>query len=358
MHVAGVQQPELNALRFFSAFASRQHPIKRNLGMVDADAVEETPVLLGVCDGVSEVQKLGISPDELPRELLTRCRELLEAGAGAHSYPRNGNHWVTHLLEDAYDQTEAQGSTTLILATIEPDAHQLVIASLGDCNGLLLRPSARNPRNLEIAFRTSATRYEANKPKQVARLDGTTLDQVHAVIRDAQVDLVGARHGDVLILGSDGLFDNLYDEDMRGISERILTRSTTSARRSKKGEAPTASQLEEAADALISAALESVCIGQVDENGEVQWPETAKQTPIGLGGKADDTTAVVAFIMEVQDVDAHEEFYYEARAANRSRASWSSGLLPRCCGMASEEPHASKRSKREACEEGGGCSVS
>merc|ERR1719195_489346 len=66
-------------LRFISASASKQHPIKSEMGMIDADWTEESPTLLGICDGVSEVQRLGIRPDDLPRELLQCLRENLES---------------------------------------------------------------------------------------------------------------------------------------------------------------------------------------------------------------------------------------------------------------------------------------
>merc|ERR1740117_2036690 len=54
--------PSGSFLRFHSASAIQQHPIKRDQQMIQADAVEESPSLLGVCDGVSEVQKMGIRP--------------------------------------------------------------------------------------------------------------------------------------------------------------------------------------------------------------------------------------------------------------------------------------------------------
>merc|ERR1719262_1989532 len=81
--------------------------------------------------------------------------------------------------------------------------------------------------------------------------------------------------------------------------------------------APSVAQLECAADALVGAALESVSVGKVDDSGQVQWPSNARNTPIGIGGKADDTTAIVAAVVEVGDVQAHEDYFYEARSATR-----------------------------------------
>lgn len=357
--VALAPEPD-TCLRFVSGSASRQHPIKRDMGMIDADAVEETPTLLAVCDGVSEVQKMGIPPHELPRDLLNRVRECLEADVGWH-HESADCHRLVGLLEESYSQTTAMGSTTVLFATIESDGcHQLSIANLGDCRCLLLRPD--KDQNLEIAFKTEPLRYDVNKPKQITRLDGVNIQLVHRAIRETKVDTMAARHGDLLVLGSDGLFDNLHDEEVVRLVEGHCLRAPVvelvAHHESRPSlDPPSVAQLEEAAEALVAEALNRVCVGQMDESGRVQWPEDARPTPVGMGGKADDTTAIVACVVEVADPEAHEEIYYETRAATRSRASWGNGLLPRCCGMESEEGGLSRRRTPKDNDEPG-CSVS
>merc|ERR1719160_600373 len=150
-----------------SSSASRQHPIKRDAGMIDADAVEEAPSFLGVCDGVSEVQKLGISPDELPRELLQRIREGVEEREGRinngqvdrqYSGGQDGA-WLIDTIQESYLQTESLGSTTLLLAVIE-DSNRLLIANLGDSCGLLLRRDQSQPRKFRIIYKTEPLRFD------------------------------------------------------------------------------------------------------------------------------------------------------------------------------------------------------
>lgn len=309
--------------------------------MIEADAVEESPTFLGVCDGVSEVQKMGIPPDELPREMLYRCREILET-TGNHPQSLATSptyHWLINLMEESYESTHALGSTTVLVTSLE-DTRQLAVANIGDCCLLLLRPISPHQPVLNLVYKTEATRYDANKPVQVSRLDGVDEEHIRQVIRAAAVDVMPVRHGDILVMGSDGLFDNLHDEDCIRIVEQHCTPSTKgSLFTGSSGEAaPTIAQLESAADALVAAALESVSIGKVDETGKVQWPPNARNTPIGIGGKADDTTAVVAAIVEVGDVQAHEDYFYEARSATRRTnpggTGWSAGsFMPRCCGV-------------------------
>merc|ERR1719410_1702286 len=61
----------------FSARAFQQtHPAKVRMGYKDADATLTSPMLLGVCDGVSQLEEFGMDPSELPHELLRVCEEL------------------------------------------------------------------------------------------------------------------------------------------------------------------------------------------------------------------------------------------------------------------------------------------
>lgn len=348
------------SLRFISASAMKQHPIKRNLGMIEADAVEESPTFLGVCDGVSEVQKMGIPPDELPREILYRCREIIESTGG---HPQSlgtsdHHHWLINLIQESYESTQALGSTTVLVTCLE-EPSQLAVANIGDCCLLLLRPiSPHQPQALTIVYKTEATRYDANKPFQVARLDGVDDDHVRKVIWEARVDMVPVRHGDIIVMGSDGLFDNLHDEDCIRLVEHhcsCVRHQGSDFDGSQWESAPTIAQLESASDALVAAALESVSVGKVDETGNVQWPSNARNTPIGIGGKADDTTAVVAAIVEVENVSAHEEYFYEARSATRrcnpgGAGGWNAvSFMPRCCGVGVDDHPRGRRQNEPGC---------
>ncbi|CAE8613620.1 unnamed protein product, partial [Polarella glacialis] len=61
----------------FSARAYQQtHPAKVRMGYKDADATLTSPMLLGVCDGVSQLEEFNMDPSLLPNELLRVCEEL------------------------------------------------------------------------------------------------------------------------------------------------------------------------------------------------------------------------------------------------------------------------------------------
>jgi serine/threonine protein phosphatase PrpC len=332
------------------------------MGSIEADAVEESPSLLGVCDGVSEVQRLGIDPGEFPKELLQSCRETLEhrqQEEDSANSPRwwpdaHDGTWLVHMLEEAYDHTESQGSSTVLLAAIE-DSNRLVVCNLGDCTLLLLRPSPLQPDRLEIVYHTEALRYDHNKPYQIARLEGVPESSAHAVIQRANCDAIPARHGDIIVMGSDGLFDNLHEQEAVNIIEQSI-----SARLRKPGQSapvgwgaatyaapvPTVPQLEAAADALVDAAIANVCQGTIDANGHIQWPPEARQTPVGMGGKPDDTTALVACLVQVDDLAAFEEIFYQTHSNGQGRFGW---LMPTCCSATGHQTARSNNQPDAGC---------
>mmetsp|Transcript_37913 Transcript_37913/g.120466 ORF Transcript_37913/g.120466 Transcript_37913/m.120466 type:complete len:712 (+) Transcript_37913:48-2183(+) len=313
-------QVSVPALSFVSASASRQHPAKISTGIVNADSVLEAPTHLGICDGVSGVHHLGIPPDELPRDLLQSCGAKLESMARFSANVDDGT-WLTGLIEEAFDATEAYGATTLLLATLR-DAN-LVTASLGDCALLVLRPCSFTPLQLRPILKTEPGRYDSRRPVQVQRLHGFSDANAHTVIKGAMVSTTPVQHGDLLVMGSDGLFDNLRDEDIQLAVERGCAgfgggglppplpdpgrRRSSLQPPTPPALAPGPAQLQRTAEALVELAIARV---------KLDPPEAERQEPWGAQGgdvpanNADDTTALVAAVVlpdEVDDAGEDEE---------------------------------------------------
>jgi len=272
-------------LSFTSASSSRQHPAKTNTGIVNADAIEEGFTHLGICDGVSGVHHLGIPPDELPWELLRSCRARLQLPSG-HPEAEAEDGWITGLIQDAYDNTQAYGATTLLLAVLR--GSDLITANIGDCSLIVLRPQSLQPLQLRLVFKTEPGRYDARRPVQVQRLHGFSDENARDVIKRASVSRVPVRHGDIVVLGSDGLFDNLRDEEIKRVLERRCGGTN--------GSVPHRGQLQQAAGALVDAAISNVGLDSTGARQMDPW-----QVP-GNGGvppanNADDTTALVAVLV-------------------------------------------------------------
>lgn len=281
--LAAPTQSGTPTLGFVSASYSRQHPAKIRTGIVNADVVEEGLGHLGLCDGVSGCHHMGIPPHELPRELLRCCRSQLLRSADAAPEPgADEKEWITSVIRAAYDETRAQGATTLVLAALRNS--RLVSACLGDSAMLVLR-AGRVTGRLRVVFKSEPGRYDSRRPVQVQRLPGFGDEHAHGVIRGAVVDSTPVQSGDLVVLGSDGIFDNLSDDDIKNTVERHCMPWHPDA-----AQPPDRVQLQSAAAALVDLAICRVRLGGC-----------APQQPWGSqsevpANNADDTTALVAAV--------------------------------------------------------------
>jgi serine/threonine protein phosphatase PrpC len=270
-----------------SGTASRQHPAKVETGIPNADATLEGPDYLGVADGVSGVFHLGLSPETLPWELLESCgRQFDRYVPKEKDALRRPESWFPELIQAAYDDTKAYGATTLILATLRESS--LVSACLGDSALLVLRPSQVEPYRLSSIFRTEPGRYDSRRPVQVQRLQVSSPASTKKVIEGAIVNSTPVLPGDVIVLGSDGLFDNLGDDDIASVLERycaIVPRIQGLG--SQEAVEWDSQQLQRAATALVDLAIARV---------KLDGAQTTLATGKVPANNADDTTALVAII--------------------------------------------------------------
>ncbi|CAM9252211.1 unnamed protein product [Hapterophycus canaliculatus] len=98
-----------------------------------------------------------------------------------------------------------QGTCTACVVTFDPVYGMLNGLNVGDSGALLVRRDAQGTPF--VALRTATQRHKFNQPYQL----GTgSRDRAH----DAREFLFYVRAGDVIILATDGLFDNMYEEDI------------------------------------------------------------------------------------------------------------------------------------------------
>merc|ERR1719159_16199 len=137
-------------------------------------------------------------------------------------------------MRQAYESTESLGSTTVLLAIMDNSSkihgklHPMIaVLSIGDCEILILR---RLEGRLEQVFHTEMQRIggHAQSPLQLARVDETVDPQfdeslaIEVIERGSAVHCVSAYEGDVVVLGSDGVFDNLYVEEIVQMCTEML----------------------------------------------------------------------------------------------------------------------------------------
>merc|ERR1719517_79838 len=200
------------------------------------------------------------------------------------------------LVREAFESTESLGSTTLVLAVLDNSTkihgklHPMIaVISIGDCELLILRRLQGRASNLEPVFHTEMQRIDGHvqTPLQLARVDeridpefyeGITIEVIE---KGSAVHCVSAYEGDIVIMGSDGVFDNLFLDEIADLANAALQPSRP---------IPT----HEALLGHLAKRIVEACHAKTNALPGGQLPEA----PIGRGGKMDDTSCVVAEVVE------------------------------------------------------------
>jgi len=282
----------------FQSTHPKKAALARKLGRKDADATLMSPMLVAIADGVSQIEDFGIDASELPNELLNQIEEqaVAQLMPGQETEDYLG---PISMMRQAYESTESLGSTTVLTATMDNSTrihgklHPMVaICSVGDCEILILR---RNPDGyLDVAFHTEMQRVDGNAqcPLQLARVDDSIdpnfdeASMVEVIERGSAVHCVSAYEGDIVILGTDGVFDNLFIHEIVEICDDILYQPKTG-----RFVEMDRHLLQKAAKRIVQ---ECHAKTEADSNGY-------RDCPIGKGGKVDDTSCIVGEVVEWTD---------------------------------------------------------
>jgi len=318
-------------LCFNASTYQKTHPLKAQAGHRDADATLVSPMMLGVADGVSQIEDFGLDASELPNELLRCCEELAMAQLlPDKSAKLDGTYrGPIPLMRDAYEATESYGSTTALLAILDNSTRihgklhpMIAVLSVGDCELLVLR-RLKGQELFETVFHTEMQRIDGNAqcPLQLSRLDDRidpNFDEevaIEVIEKGSAVHCVSIYEGDVVVMGSDGVFDNLFLEEVIDICNEMLP-----AWREGGKFMPTPPALLK----QVAMRIVSECHRKTQPNYRGEYPNA----PIGKGGKRDDTCCVVGEVVEF--TQAHRDVWSRIRR----QQTWQ-GLLS--CGGCGEE---------------------
>lgn len=294
----------------------KTHPIKARKGCKDADATLETPMILGVADGVSQIEDYGIDASMLPQELLQCCEELgmSQLLPGVELPPEEAYRGPIPLVREAYESTESLGSTTLVLALLDNSTRihgklhpMIAVISIGDCQLLILRRCNGRHSHLELVFHTEMQRFDGHNqtPLQLARVDDRIDPNweepltIEVIERGSAVHCVSAYEGDIIIMGSDGVFDNLFLDEIVDLCNNMIVPGRSF---------PT----HESVLGLLARKIVEACHEKTRPGPTGALPEA----PIGRGGKTDDTSCVVAEVIEW--TDSHSKIW----APRQRRLNW------------------------------------
>ncbi|KAL6200419.1 hypothetical protein ACLB2K_030200 [Fragaria x ananassa] len=237
------------------------HPSKVEKGGEDAFFVSSyNGGVIAVADGVSGWAERNVDPSLFPKELMAYASSFVD------DVEVNDNPQV--LIGKAHAATSSIGSATVIVAMLERNGI-LKIANVGDCGLRVIREG-------KVYFSTSPQEHYFNCPFQ---LSSQAFGQTY---RDAVLSTVELMEGDTIVMGSDGLFDNVFDHEIV---------STLTGYRDVAEAAKTLANL--ASNHSLDSNFDSPYIIEARASG-FQAPFWKKILGMKLtGGKPDDITVVV-----------------------------------------------------------------
>jgi protein phosphatase PTC7 len=261
-------QSENDCLNFEFDFGTDliPHPAKAAKG--GEDSLVANRYMLCVADGVGSWASEGIDAALYSRKLTSNVANFyLEDRAKYTAHPKS-------LTTKATLRNEEIGSSTIVLFVIDPKTGVVNASQIGDSCYMILRSDPKTGK-LAIYQRSDEQQHGFNFPYQVGT-DGdspsTALEFSHRV-----------RHGDIVIVASDGMFDNLYDNTTLEEVENLKTSPPV----------------------IIARRLAQLAF-KLSLNRKYLSPfaASAKKSKVSfMGGKSDDIAVVVAFVVKPKSGD-------------------------------------------------------
>lgn len=261
-------------------------------GWVDS-GVDPADFSHGLCDYVAAAAyehgaaaSRGVPPAEKLPTPIPRARDLLQAG-------------YQSVCED---RTIRAGGSTACVAIASPQG-TVDVANLGDSGYIQLRLGAVHAHTIPQthAFNTPF-QLSVVPPSVAARMAAFGGAQLSDFPRDADITRHQVRHGDVLIFASDGVWDNLFNQDILRVVTKAMTGTgawVTDAAESKDGGIHVADDLRR----LLSAD-ESPKDGPMSLQSHLAIQLTAAAKAASINTKVDGP-----FAKEVQKWYPHENWH-------------------------------------------------
>jgi protein phosphatase PTC7 len=193
----------------------------------------------GVADGVGSWREYGVDPGEFSQRLMDECENCLNEASRNGAVDGHKFRQVippSQVLAQAYERVKAEnivGSSTACVALFDSIRHQLHFSNLGDSGLIVLRhidsnvagslkrdrvtPRLDRKSDLRVAFVSQQQLRSFNHPFQLGWTGDEESNQQAVsfkTARDSCSSSIHLRRGDIVIMATDGLFDNLDVDDI------------------------------------------------------------------------------------------------------------------------------------------------
>ncbi|XP_069985656.1 protein phosphatase PTC7 homolog [Penaeus vannamei] len=228
--------------------------------------------VIGVADGVGGWRAWGIDPGEFSNSLMRVSERLVRTGSYTASDP-------AAIIARAYyelleNKTHILGSSTACVVVLQGEAGQLYSANIGDSGFLVVRDGS-------VVHRSQEQQHYFNTPFQLSLPPpGTNAQVLSDRPESAETREFSVKEGDVLMVATDGVFDNLPDSTI--VKEMVKVQGSTDLL-----------LLQQAANSIAQQARKLA----FDEDYMSPFARNARENGINaIGGKPDDITVVLATI--------------------------------------------------------------
>lgn len=263
--------------------------LKKQVGACE-DAYFKGTHGLGVADGVGcmvQFASYGINAAAYAAELMATADKALQPG-GAAAVGKVEDR-ARKALAEAEERAQAYGASTISVMCMQDNI--VGVANLGDSGYMQLRKAAHG---WQIVGKSEEQQHSWNCPYQLTRLPPALLSRFPKLSLDTAADSQSYQfevcEGDLLLMFTDGLHDNLHEREIVHIVECALSPIFGEL----MGLAEHATPADRLARALALAAKER----SLDPVARVPFVEYSKRHGYECqGGKQDDITVVAAWVV-------------------------------------------------------------
>lgn len=231
--------------------------------------------VLGVADGVGGWRTYGIDPSHFSYALMKTCERIVQTGHFNATSPSGIiSAGYYELLEN---KEHIIGSSTACVLILNQSDHTVYAANIGDSGFLIVRHG-------RIVHRSQEQQHYFNTPFQLSLAPPGVGDMVLNDSPDsAESSSFSVEVGDLILLATDGLFDNLTDKAI--VQQLAMLKEHT---------------LENIQKAVNSLALQARRLA-FDATYLSPFSQRARDNGIDiLGGKPDDITVLLASVGQSQ----------------------------------------------------------
>lgn len=204
----------------------------------------ENYTFFGVFDGVGGTKKMGFDPSiysnalsknikifiENEFDLLKRYLVSNKEDYSLKLFLTKSIHYSTKIL----DKDRIYGSSTVCLLAFSKKNTTLYSFNLGDSKCIVFSPSPLNELKIKVNFETKTQQEAFNQPFQLSIFDYRSKFKdskvpyfvefdniVENQLNKAEFYTFKCNSGDLILVGSDGIWDNLYIDEIQSIIEPI-----------------------------------------------------------------------------------------------------------------------------------------